>query len=177
MSSKILITEAEVIVNYMCLTTEKFRGVKSQTLLPPTNFLTMKTCIILLPPGVFSRLDLYFMTKLETCAVHCWRILVKLEKVIPLESARSTKSGYKQVSIWGWICCSPEGRPLGRQMVYATVIHEELGSKDIVWSMQLKNGIVTNSNARLLGQSIKKVFLLRKREAHYSIPQQMEPWK
>ena len=129
-SSKFLITETEAIVNYRCLTTEKFRDVSGQILLQLSNFLTMKTCGILLPPDVFSRSDL----QLWLCVVHCWRVLVKLEKLIPLESARSAKPKCKQVRIRGWICCATKGRPLERQMAYARVINEELGSKDIVCS-------------------------------------------
>lgn len=58
-SSRIGITETEVIVNYRCLTTEKLKFVNSQIVLPPSKLLTMKTSAILPPGGVFYRPDLY----------------------------------------------------------------------------------------------------------------------
>ena len=53
------VAETEAIINSRPLTVESFSGVISETPLSPSNLLTMKSDVIMPPPGVFNRPDLY----------------------------------------------------------------------------------------------------------------------
>ena len=51
--------EAEAIVNSRPLTTDDLTDPDSQDVLTPNHLLTMKSSIILVPPGNFQRADVY----------------------------------------------------------------------------------------------------------------------
>ena len=65
-----LITETEAIINSRPLTVETLSDVNSEMLLSPSCFLTMKTDVILPPPGTFETRYL-FQKKMATCSAHC----------------------------------------------------------------------------------------------------------
>ena len=54
-----LITETEAIINSRPLTVETLSDINSEMPLSPSHLLTMKTDVILPPPGTFSRPDIY----------------------------------------------------------------------------------------------------------------------
>ena len=56
---KTLITETEEIIDLSPLTVETLSDVNSEMPLSPSHFLTMKTDVILPPPGTFLRPDIY----------------------------------------------------------------------------------------------------------------------
>ena len=58
-SLRTLMVEAEAVVNSRPLTTESASSTESTLPLSPSNLLTMKTKVILPPPGNFQRPDLY----------------------------------------------------------------------------------------------------------------------
>ena len=55
-----LITETGAIINSRALTVETLSDVNNEMPLSPSQFLSMKTDVILSPPGTFSRPDIYF---------------------------------------------------------------------------------------------------------------------
>ena len=54
-----LMVEVESAVNSRPLTVETLSDISSQMLFSPSNLLTMKTSVIIPPPGVFTKQDLY----------------------------------------------------------------------------------------------------------------------
>ena len=54
-----LFTEVEAIVNSRPLTVETINDVNSEVAISPSNILTMKSKVVLPPPGVFGKPDLY----------------------------------------------------------------------------------------------------------------------
>ena len=54
-----LVAETEAIINSRLQTVESLSDVNSEIPLSPTNLLTMKNDVIMPPPGVFSKPDLY----------------------------------------------------------------------------------------------------------------------
>ena len=54
-----LLIEGEVIVNSRPLTTDLLSDVNSMMLLSPINLLTLKSRVVMLPPGVFTASDIY----------------------------------------------------------------------------------------------------------------------
>ena len=54
-----LVAETEAIINSRPLTVESLSDVNSEIPLSPSNLLTMKSDVIMPPPGVFIRPDLY----------------------------------------------------------------------------------------------------------------------
>ena len=58
-SLKTLLTEVEAIVNSRPLTTDVINDVTSPVPLSPINLLTMKSRVVMLPPGVFTSADMY----------------------------------------------------------------------------------------------------------------------
>ena len=54
-----LITETEAIINSRPLTVETLSDINNEMPLSPSHLLTMKTDVILPPPGTFSRPDIY----------------------------------------------------------------------------------------------------------------------
>ena len=54
-----LVAETEAIINSRPLTVESLSDVNSEIPLSPSNLLTMKSDVIMPPPGVFNRPDLY----------------------------------------------------------------------------------------------------------------------
>ena len=57
--SRTLVAETEAIINSRPLTVESLSDVNSEIPLSPSNLLTMKSDVIMPPPGVFNRPDLY----------------------------------------------------------------------------------------------------------------------
>ena len=51
--------EVESIINSRPLTVETLNAINSQIPLSPSNLLTMKTNVVMPPPGVFTKPDLY----------------------------------------------------------------------------------------------------------------------
>ena len=58
-SLQTLLTEVEAIVNSRPLTTDVINDVTSPVPLSPINLLTMKSRVVMLPPGVFTSADMY----------------------------------------------------------------------------------------------------------------------
>ena len=58
-SLQILLTEVEAIVNSRPLTTDVINDVTSPVPLSPINLLTMKSRVVMPPPGVFTSADMY----------------------------------------------------------------------------------------------------------------------
>ena len=58
-SLRTLLVECEAVVNSRPLTTQGIQSVDSTEPLSPSNLLTMKSKLVLPPPGVFQRADLY----------------------------------------------------------------------------------------------------------------------
>ena len=58
-SPRTLIPEVELIINSGLLTVETISDSKSEIPLSPNNLLTMKTSVVMLPPGEFSKADTY----------------------------------------------------------------------------------------------------------------------
>ena len=58
-SLKTLLTEVEAIVNSRPLTTDVINDVTSPVPLSPINLLTMKSGVVMPPPGVFKSADMY----------------------------------------------------------------------------------------------------------------------
>ena len=58
-STHTLLVEVEAIVNSRPMTTETINDVKSDISLSPVNLLTMRSKVILPPPGFFSSADIY----------------------------------------------------------------------------------------------------------------------
>ena len=54
-----LMVEVELIINSRPLTVETISDSKSEILLSSSNLLTMKTSVVMLPPGEFSKPDAY----------------------------------------------------------------------------------------------------------------------
>ena len=57
--SRILAAETEAIINSRPLTAESLSDVNNKISLSPSNLLTIKSDVIMPPPGVFNRPDLY----------------------------------------------------------------------------------------------------------------------
>ena len=64
-----LITETGAIINSRPLTVETLSDVNSEMPLSPSHLLTMKTDVILPPPGTFSRPDIYYRRRWR-CVQH-----------------------------------------------------------------------------------------------------------
>ena len=58
-SLRTLMTEVELIVNSRPLTVETLNDASSPTPTSPSNLLTLKSSVVMLPPGEFSPPDLY----------------------------------------------------------------------------------------------------------------------
>ena len=66
-STHTLLVEVEAIVNSRPMTTETINYVKSDISLWPANLLTMRSKVILSPPGCFSSADIYCQKRWRTC--------------------------------------------------------------------------------------------------------------
>ena len=76
-SLRTLMAEVKLMINSRPLTVETISDSKSETLLSPGNLLTMKTSVVMPPPGEFSKPDAYSKR----------RILEQMENGISPESS------------------------------------------------------------------------------------------
>ena len=80
-SLRTLMAEVELIINSRPLIVETISDSKSEIPLSPSNLLTMKTSVVMPPPGEFSKKEM------ATCTAYCRRILEQMEKGISPESS------------------------------------------------------------------------------------------
>ena len=91
-----LMCESATIVNCLPLSTESVNHPTAVLLPSPHNLLTMKSCIVLPPPGKFERMDVYCRRRWrrvqylvnEFC--HCWK------RVSPYASAKEQMGKTKE---------------------------------------------------------------------------------
>ena len=70
-----LMTEVEAVLNFRPLMTELLSDGNSLNLISPSNILTMKTKVVMPPPGEFGRADIYCHKTVEESAKYNRRIL------------------------------------------------------------------------------------------------------
>ena len=71
-----LFAGTEAILNFRLLTVETFGDVKSEQPLNPSNMLTMKTKVVMLPPGEFVRPDEFSRRRwrhIQHIAIELWQ--------------------------------------------------------------------------------------------------------
>ena len=81
-SLRTFMTEAENIVNGRPLATEYLNDPLSIEPLAPNHFLTMKSKVVLPPPGNFVKEDLFSRKKMQVCTVSTQSVVEKVAKGI-----------------------------------------------------------------------------------------------
>ena len=165
-----LVAETEAITNSRPLTVESLSDINSEIPLSPSNLLTMKSDVIMPPPGIFNRPDLYSRRRwrrVQHIAGEFWSRWRK-EFLQSLQARQKWNIPKRNFQVGDIVLLKEDtGR---NKWPMARIVNTEPDSRGIVRSVQLKV-IDNNSNIKLFQRPISKIVLLVENE-HGSIPNQ-----
>ena len=164
-----LVVETEAIINSRPLTVESLSDVNSEIPLSPSNLLTMKSDVIMPPPGVFNRPDLYSRgrwRRVQHIAEEFWSRWRK-EFLQSLQARQKWNISKRNFQVRDVVLLKED---IGRnKWPMARIVSTEPDSCGIVRSVQLKVIDISNNNVKLFRRLISKIVLLVENE-HGSIP-------
>ena len=164
-----LVVETEAIINSRPLTVESLSDVNSEIPLSPSNLLTMKSNVIMPPPGVFNRPDLYSRRRwrrVQHIAGEFWSRWRK-EFLQSLQARQKWNISKRNFQVGDVVLLKED---IGRnKWPMARIVSTEFDSCGIVRSVQLKVIDISNNNVKLFRRPISKIVLLVENE-HGSIP-------
>ena len=159
-SLQTLLTEVEAIVNSRPLTTDVINDVTSPVPLSPINLLTMKSRVVMPPPGVFTSADMY-------CRKH-WRRVQHLSnefwsrwrKEVLLTLQNRQKCNTKNCEIGDIVLVKDDMERNKWQMAHVVATYKDY--KGAVQSLRLLMGSVNrvSPKSRYLEQPINKLVVL-----------------
>ena len=163
-----LVAETEAIINSRPLTVESLSDVNSEIPLSPSNLLTMKSDVIMPPPGVFNRPDLYSRRRwrrVQHIAGEFWSRWRK-EFLQSLQARQKWNISKRNFQVGNVVLLKED---IGRnKWPMARNVSTEPDSCGIVRSAQLKVIDISNKNIKLFRRPISKIVLLVENE-HGSI--------
>lgn len=155
-----LMTEVEAIVNSRPLTVETIGDGTSEAAISPSNLLTMKSKVIMPPPGTFPKADLYSKRRwrrVQHIANEFWTRWRK-EFLTTLQERKKWNTPQRNFEIGDIVLLKADG---GRNTwPLARIIEVEPDVKGQVRSVKIKCGEGQNSSNEILRRPISKLVLL-----------------
>ena len=155
-----LITETEAIINSRPLTVETLSDVNSEMPLSPSHLLTMKTEVVLPPPGTFSRPDIYSRRRwrrVQHIASKFWTQSRK--EFLGTLQLRQKWNNQKQNFKAGDLVLLREDS-IRSKWPMARIVETEPDSTGVVCSVKLKLGDASLDSQMVLQRLISKIVLL-----------------
>ena len=164
-----VVAETEAIINSRLPTVESLSDINSEIPLSPSNLLTMKSDVIMPPPGVFNRPDLYSRRR--------WR---RVQHIAGEFWFRWRKEFLQSLQAWQKWSVSKRNFQVGDVVLLkedigrnkwpmAWIVRIEPDSQGIMRSVQLKVIDTSNNNIKLFRRPISKIVMLVENK-HGSIP-------
>ena len=155
-----LVAETEAIVNSRPLTVESLSDVNSEIPLSPSNLLTMKSDVIMPPPGVFNRPDLYSRRRWrrgQHIAGEFWSRWRK-EFLQSLQARQKWNISKRNFQVGDVVLLKED---IGRnKWPMVRIVSTEPYSCGMLRSVQLKVIDISNNNIKLFRRPISKIVLL-----------------
>ena len=166
-SLQTLMAETECIVNSRPLTVETISDANSEIPISPSNLLTMKTKVVLPPPGEFSSADIYSKRRWRRVQHICnefWQRWRK-EFLVTLQQRQKWVKPTRNFAA-GDIVLLKSDQTARNQWPMAKIIKVNTGSDGLVRSATIRVGStgVDKSTCQILDRPIHKLVLLMKND-------------
>ena len=163
-SIRTLMAEVELIINLRPLTVETISDSKSEIPLSPSNLLTMKTSVVMPPPGEFSKPDAYSKRRWQ-CVQHIagefwsrWR----KEFLQSLQVRQIWKKGVRNFAVGDIVLLRDDCHR--NQWPMARIVGIDADAKNDVRSITLRVADKKGGPSQILKRPITKLVLLMEKE-------------
>ena len=163
-SLRTLMAEVELIINSRPLTVETISDSKSEIPLSPSNLLTMKTSVVMPPPGEFSKPDAYSKTRwqrVQHIAGEFWSRW-RRECLQSLQVTQIRAKWIRNVAVGDIVLLRDDCHPNQWQMT--GIVGIDADAKNDVRSVTLRVADKKGGPSQILKRPITKLVLLVKNE-------------